>query len=109
MALNSLMALQINPKIETAKKITQFLNYIATHSDAITEHIKSGMILHIYSNASYISEPEAKQIRGDFFPRTKIQHIYSRDTPGECTSACRMQHHEKCYGISHGSRTERAI
>ena len=38
---------------------TQFLNYSATHPDAITEYRKSGMILHIYSDASYISKPEA--------------------------------------------------
>ena len=37
MALNSLVAVQTKPKIETAKQITQFLNYSATHPDAITE------------------------------------------------------------------------
>ena len=57
MALKSLAAVQTNPKIETSKQITQFLNYSATHPDAITEYRKSVMILHIYSDASYISEP----------------------------------------------------
>ena len=59
MALNSLAAVQTKPKIETAKQITQFLNYSAIHPDAITEYRKSGTIIHIYSNASYISEQEA--------------------------------------------------
>ena len=59
MALNSLVAVQTKPKIETAKQITQFLNYSAIHPDAIIEYRKSGTIIHIYSNASYISEQEA--------------------------------------------------
>ena len=55
MALNSLAAVQTKPTIETAKIITQILNYSATHPDAVIECIKSGMILHIYSDASYLS------------------------------------------------------
>ena len=34
MALNSLLEVQINPKIDTEKQISPFLNYIATHPDA---------------------------------------------------------------------------
>ena len=58
MALNSLAAVQIKPTIETTKQITQFLNYSATHPDPITEYRKSGIILHIYSDAYHISESE---------------------------------------------------
>ena len=61
MALKFLAVVQTNLTIETAKK-TQFLNDSATHPDTIIEYIKSGMILHIYYDASYISEPEG-QIR----------------------------------------------
>ena len=53
-ALNYLVEVQTKPKIETAKQITQFLNYSATHPNAITEYRKSVIILHIYSDASYI-------------------------------------------------------
>ena len=67
MALNSLAAMQKNPTVETAKQITQFLSYRATHPDAMTEYRKSGMILRIYSNVSYISEPEARSRAGGFF------------------------------------------
>ena len=55
MALNYLSEVQTNPTIDTAKQISQFLNYLATHPDAVTEYRRSGMILHIYSGASYIS------------------------------------------------------
>ena len=40
MALNSMSAVQKKPTIDTAKQITQFLNYSATHPDAITEYKK---------------------------------------------------------------------
>ena len=55
MFLSFLAAMQTNQTIENANQITQFLNYSATHIDAITEYRKSVMILHIYSDASYIS------------------------------------------------------
>ena len=40
MALNSLVEVQTKQTIKTAKQITQFLNYSATHLDAITESRK---------------------------------------------------------------------
>ena len=67
MALNSLVAVHKKPTIETTKKTTQFLNYSATHPDAIIEYIKSGMILHIYSNVYHITEPEAQRRSGVSF------------------------------------------
>ena len=67
MALNSLAAVQTNTAIETAKKITQFLNYSTTHTYAITEYRKIGMNLHIYSDAFYISEPEARKNPEEIF------------------------------------------
>ena len=41
MSLNSLTKVQTKPTIETAKQIIQFLNYSATHLDAITEYKKA--------------------------------------------------------------------
>ena len=67
MDLKSFAAVHTKPTIETAKQITPFLNYSATHPEAITGYRKSGMILHIYSGASYISEPEARSIAGGYF------------------------------------------
>ena len=66
-ALNSLTELQSKPSIKTAKKITQFINYSATHPDAVTEYRKIGMVIHIYLDASYISEPEARSRAGGCF------------------------------------------
>ena len=59
MALNSLAAVQTRKKIETAKHITQLLNYSTSNPDTVTEYRRISIILHIYSYASHISEPEA--------------------------------------------------
>ena len=67
MALNSLIAVQTKPTIKTAKEVTQFLNYSVTHPDAVTDYRRSGMILHIYYNVSYILEPEAQSRYGVYF------------------------------------------
>ena len=67
MSLNSLAAVQTKPTIKTAKQITQFFNYSVAHPDAVTEYKRSGMIIQIYLDASYISEPEARSRSGGIF------------------------------------------
>jgi len=46
---------------------TQLLNYAATHPDAILHFQASDMILHIHSDASYLSESKARSHAGGFF------------------------------------------
>ena len=67
MELKPLEEVQKNPTIKTTMQITQFLNYRATHPDAVTEYRRSGTIPHIYLDASYISEPEARSRVGVYF------------------------------------------
>ena len=57
--LNSIAAEQAKITEATAKSVTQLLNYAATHSEAITRYHASGMILHIHSDSSFLSEPGA--------------------------------------------------
>ena len=85
-ALNYLVAVRTKLAIETAKQITQFLNYRATHPDTITEYRKVGMIIHIYSDAYYISEPEARSRAGGYFylgpnSKTPIREIPPENIP----------------------------
>ena len=47
---------QENPTQETLKKVKKFLDYAATHPDAIITYRKSDMILAGDSDASYLSE-----------------------------------------------------
>ena len=67
MELNYLAVVQTKSKIETEKQMTQFLNYSATHPDAITEYRKSGIILHTYLDTSYKSELSARSRSGGYF------------------------------------------
>ena len=67
MALKSLVAVQTKPKIYTTRHITKILNYRTTHPDVLTEYKRTGMMLHIYLDASYISEPEARSRADRYF------------------------------------------
>ena len=67
MALNSLEDVQKKPTIKTAQQIIPFLNYIATHSDAVTEYRRKEINIYIYSDASHISEAETQIRAGGYF------------------------------------------
>jgi hypothetical protein len=45
----------------------QLLDYLATHPDATIRYHASNMILHIHSNASYLSVSNARSRHGDLF------------------------------------------
>ena len=47
MELNLLASVQTKTTIEISKQIMKSLNYSATNPDAVTDYIKSGMIIHI--------------------------------------------------------------
>ena len=64
--LDSITAEQANSTQSTTKEVTQLLIYAATHSDAITRYHKSGMVLHIHSDSSFLSYPKAKIISGRY-------------------------------------------
>ena len=64
--LNSIASEQDNITEATIKAVTHLLNYAATHSESITRYHASGMILHIHSNASFLSEPGASIRKGGY-------------------------------------------
>jgi hypothetical protein len=67
-ALNEIGAKQSAPTATTARQITQLLDYAATHPDSVLRYTRSGMILHIHSDASYLSAPNARsRVGGHFF------------------------------------------
>lgn len=65
-AFNSLVVQQNKATHVTAKQIAHFLNYCATHPNACIEYHHSNMILHIHSDASYLSEPGARNKVGGY-------------------------------------------
>ena len=97
--LNSLVAIQTEITVGTTKYITNLLNYCALNPDVVTEYRRSDIILHLYSDASYLSEPEAHSRAGGYFflgplPRKtsldndSIKWIHTQDNFGKFSAEC---------------------
>ena len=54
-ALGTLAAAQLEVTEATMQAATQFMDYCATHPNATIRYTASDMILHIISDASYLS------------------------------------------------------
>jgi hypothetical protein len=67
MPINVLASEQSNSTEETADKVIKLLNYCNTHPETRIRYHASYMILHIHSDASYLSENEAKIRSGGLF------------------------------------------
>eukprot|EP00957_Ditylum_brightwellii_P011867 894302-Ditylum_brightwellii.AAC.1 len=67
MAPNAIAAKQEHPTSKTAAAIVQLLNYCAMHQEATFRYHASGMVLHIHSDASYLSAPRARTRAGGHF------------------------------------------
>ena len=63
-ALGDLSPQQEKATSKTYDKVIWFLNYAATHPDAIIRYHASGIILHVHSDASYLSSPRARICAG---------------------------------------------
>jgi hypothetical protein len=66
-ALGTLASAQTNGTKATVNACKRLLNYCATHPDAVVRFQASDMCLHIDSDASYLSEPEARSGVGGIF------------------------------------------
>ena len=66
-ALSAIASAQANPTIETMAKCKLFLDYAATHPDAIITYRASDMVLAVHSDASYLIEPKARSRAGGHF------------------------------------------
>ena len=66
-ALSTIAAQQSTATEATAEACIDLLNYAASHPDAIVEYQASDMVLHIHSDASYLSEAKARSRASGFF------------------------------------------
>ena len=66
-ALSAIAAGQAAPTARTMEKCLYFLDYAATHPDAILTYSASDMILSVHSDASYLTEPKARSRAGGHF------------------------------------------
>ena len=83
-ALGTIASAQAKGTQATALAVTHLLIYCATHSDAIVRDHVSGMQLHVHSDASYLSESQARSRAGGTFfsvPNPKIQTALLIQTP----------------------------
>ncbi len=66
-ALSSIASTQAEPTKETMENIKLFLDYAASHQDAILTYQASDMVLIVHSNTSYLSKPKARSRTGGHF------------------------------------------
>jgi hypothetical protein len=72
MPLNDIATEQTKATEKTQAATNQLLDYLATHPDATIRYHASDMILHIHSDASYLSVSNARsRLGGLFFCRDK--------------------------------------
>eukprot|EP00957_Ditylum_brightwellii_P203468 15334726-Ditylum_brightwellii.AAC.1 len=94
MALNAITAEQEHPTSKTAAAIVQLLNYCATHPEATIRYHASGMVLHIHSDASYLSAPRARSRAGGHFFLS--DHPSNPTKPGESVTPPNSPIHSVC-------------
>ena len=67
-----LLGQQDTPTANTARKITKFINYCATHPKARIQYHTSDMILYVHLDAGYLNIPKARRKAGcNFFLKNK--------------------------------------
>ena len=72
-ALSAIAAQQSAPTNQTLAEVTQFLDYMASHEEAIITYHASDMVLAVHSDASYLNAPNARSRVGGY-------HFLSNDT-----------------------------
>jgi hypothetical protein len=77
--LGTLVSAQSQGTEATAAACTRLLDFAATYPHAILRYHASGMILHIHSDASYLSEPKARSRAGGLFFLSDNVNITSPD------------------------------
>ena len=58
---------QAVPTERTNEDITQLLDYLSTHLDAVIRYYASDMVLYFHIDASYLSEPQSRSRLGGHF------------------------------------------
>jgi hypothetical protein len=87
-ALGTLASAQAKGMAATEASLNQLLDYCATHPDAEVRYHPSDMVLQVISDASYLSEPEARsRTRGHFYLGNKEGRQQMINGPMLCLSS----------------------
>jgi hypothetical protein len=82
MTINVLASQQSKATADTADKVIKLLNYCNTNPEKKIRYHASDMILYTHSDASYLSEREAKSRAGGFFYMGNIADTAKKLTKG---------------------------
>jgi hypothetical protein len=82
MPINMLAYEQTKATSDTSEKVIKLLNYCTTHPETKIRYHASDMILYIHSDASYLSEREAKSRAGGFFYMASSANTANKLTKG---------------------------
>jgi len=74
MSLLEIASQEAAPTENTMKRVSQFLDYMLKHPDAIIRYRASDMILNVHSDASYLSAPKVCSRAGGYFFLGSIPH-----------------------------------
>ena len=77
--IGSIATQQASPTENTMKKVKHFLDYAASHPDAIITYRASDMVLAAHSDASYLSESKARSRAGRHFFMSNDEAIPSNN------------------------------
>ena len=66
-ALSNLASTQMAGTRDTDQALCKFLNYCATHPDAVIRYHSSGMVLYIASDASYLTATKVRRRVGGHY------------------------------------------
>ena len=78
--LNTLAEQQSSPTKNMEAEITHLLDFAATNPSAIIQYKSSNMILHIDSDASYLSDPRARGRTGGHYYLSSLPN-YPKKSP----------------------------
>ena len=87
MAINDLRTTQDKPTTISKDRLNHLLNYLDTYPHAIITYSASDMVIHVHSDASYLSAPRSRSRAGVFFfCGTKNKLISPLIAPIHCES-----------------------
>ena len=90
-ALGTLAVAQSKGTKETMKAALHLLNYAYTHPDSAVRFYASNMILHIHSDASYLSEPKSRSRVGGYFFLNGHDNTDPTSAPPEINGAIHVE------------------
>ena len=82
LAINDISSQQAKPTATTTKHLCQLLDYAASNPSAVIRYKASGMVLHLHSDGSYLSAPQARsRAAGHYFLSSWPKDITKPDDP----------------------------